>query len=108
MHPELCRGCHGAFLQLGEIETDLVVGLLDPNPLVRYRLKDIIKHEYFSNDDGTTEFSGACSRAVQREKQSDKLPSLRDEETEKAKIWRPLPLGHPEHIADMDWKKSRP
>ncbi|KAG1721869.1 kinase-like domain-containing protein [Suillus occidentalis] len=107
-HTKKYGNFYPAFLQLGEIETDLVVGLLDPDPLVRYRFKDIIKHEYFSNDDGTTEFSGACSRAVQREEQSNMLPSLRDEETEKAKIWRPLPPGHPEHIANMDWKKPRP
>jgi hypothetical protein len=43
--------------------------------------------------------------AVQREEQSDMLPSLRDEETETAKIWRPLPPGRPDYIANMDWKK---
>jgi hypothetical protein len=46
--------------------------------------------------------------AIEREEQSDLLPSLRDEQTEKVIIWRPLPPGRPEHIAEMDWERPRP
>ncbi|KIK43800.1 hypothetical protein CY34DRAFT_803414 [Suillus luteus UH-Slu-Lm8-n1] len=87
-------GLYPALLQLGPIAADLVKRLVDIITTLRYRFKDIAKHEYFSNGDGTSEFRGACSRAVQREEQSDMLPSLRDEETETVNIWRPyLPGG---------------
>ncbi|KIK41411.1 hypothetical protein CY34DRAFT_205396 [Suillus luteus UH-Slu-Lm8-n1] len=101
-------GLYPAFLQLGEIKADLVKNLVDVVAPARYRFKDIAKHEYFSNGDGTTEFGHACSRAAQREEQSDLLPSFRDEQTEKVTIWRPLPPGRPEHIAEMDWERPRP
>ncbi|KAG2036049.1 kinase-like domain-containing protein [Suillus americanus] len=51
-----------AFHQLDSHIVDLVVGLLNPLAILRYGFQQVTNHRYFSNDDGTSEFHGACSR----------------------------------------------
>ncbi|KAG2750214.1 kinase-like protein [Suillus brevipes Sb2] len=97
-----------SFQRLDAIAAHLVAGLLNPITILRYGFQQVTNHRYFSNGDGTSEFHGACSRAVQRKEQPDIMPSLRDAETRSVKIWRPLPPGQPTHIPNMDWKKPRP
>ncbi|KAG1771997.1 hypothetical protein EV702DRAFT_1281512 [Suillus placidus] len=62
-----------AFHQLDPPMADLLVG--------------VTTHQYFSNEDGTSELNGACSRALQRKKQPHMLPKLWDEQIQPAKIW---------------------
>ncbi|KAG1768021.1 hypothetical protein EV702DRAFT_1282454 [Suillus placidus] len=66
-----------AFHQLDPPMADLLVGLLNPLALLRIS----------SNEDGTSELNGTCSRALQREKQPHMLPKLWDEQIQPAKIW---------------------
>lgn len=101
-------GLFPSFHRLDPIAADLVVGLLNPLIILRYGFQQVTNHRYFSNGDGTSEFHGACSRAVQREEQPDMLPSLWDEETRTVKIWCALPSGRPTHMSNVDWKKPRP
>ncbi|KAG1768801.1 kinase-like domain-containing protein [Suillus occidentalis] len=87
---------------------DLVAKLLNPLVELRFGFQQVTNHRYFSNGDGTSEFHGACSRAVRREEQPEMLPSLwdvSDEEPLRVKVWRPLPPERPEHISNIDWKK---
>ncbi|KAG1778287.1 hypothetical protein EV702DRAFT_173278 [Suillus placidus] len=76
-----------AFHQLDPPMADLLVGLLNPLALLRYGFRQVTTHQYFSNEDGTSELNGACSRALQREKQPHMLPKLWDEQIQPAKIW---------------------
>ncbi|KAG1775416.1 kinase-like domain-containing protein [Suillus placidus] len=97
-----------AFHQLDSLMADLVVGLLNPLALLRYGFRQVANHRYFSNEDGTSEFNGACSRALQREEQPQMLPKLWDAQTQPAKIWCALPSGRPTHTPNVDWRKPRP
>ncbi|KAG2148417.1 kinase-like domain-containing protein [Suillus cothurnatus] len=47
-----------AFHQLNSLMADLVVGLLNPITISRYGFKQVKNHQYFLNDDGTSEFRG--------------------------------------------------
>ncbi|KAG1768024.1 hypothetical protein EV702DRAFT_1271586 [Suillus placidus] len=76
-----------AFHQLDPPMADLLVGLLNPLALLRYGFRQVTTHQYFLNEDGTSELNGACSRALQREKQPHMLPKLWDEQIQPAKIW---------------------
>ncbi|KAG1777494.1 kinase-like domain-containing protein [Suillus placidus] len=51
-----------AFHQLDPPMANLLVGLLNPLALLRYGFRQVTTHRYFSNEDGTSEFNGACSR----------------------------------------------
>ncbi|KAG2345541.1 kinase-like protein [Suillus weaverae] len=97
-----------AFHQLDPLMADLVVGLLNPLALVRYGFRQVATHRYFSNEDGTSEFHGACSRALQRERQPQMLPKLWDEQTQPTKIWCALPSGRSTDTSNVDWRKPRP
>lgn len=97
-----------SFQRLGPIAADLVAGLLNPVIISRYGFQQVTDHRYFSTGDGTSEFHGACSRAIQRKEQQEMLPSLWPEETQKVKVWHPVPPGHPKHVSTIHWKKPRP
>ncbi|KAG1808224.1 kinase-like domain-containing protein [Suillus subaureus] len=97
-----------AFHQLDSLMADLVVGLLNPLAILRYGFHRVTNHRYFSNSDGTSEFHGACSRALQREKQPQMLPKLWDEQTQSAEIWCAPPFGRSTHTSNVDWRKPRP
>lgn len=98
-----------AFHQLDSLVADLLVGLLHPLSIMRYGFRQITSHWYFLNDDGTSEFHGACSRALQREEEPEMLPYLWDEETsaQPANIWCAQPPGL-FALPNMDWRKPRP
>ncbi|KIK36783.1 hypothetical protein CY34DRAFT_810971, partial [Suillus luteus UH-Slu-Lm8-n1] len=100
-------GLFPSFQRLDPIAAHLLAGLLNPVAISRYGFQQVTDHRYFSNGDGTSEFHGACSRAVEREEKLDMLPSLGDEETETETIWYALPPGRSTHIRNMDWKKPR-
>ncbi|KAG2336135.1 kinase-like protein [Suillus weaverae] len=95
------------FHQFDPPMADLLKWLLHPKIPLRYGFRQLITHQYFSNEDGTSEFDGACSRALQREKQSQMLPKLRDKKTRPPKIWSALSSGS-KHISNVDWMKPRP
>lgn len=93
-----------AFRQLDALVVDLVVGLLNPFAILRYGFQQVTDHRYFSNDDGTSEFHNACSRALQREQRPQMLPTLWDEQTQSIEIWS----GRSIHPSNVDWRKPRP
>ncbi|KIK39124.1 hypothetical protein CY34DRAFT_218776 [Suillus luteus UH-Slu-Lm8-n1] len=52
------------FQQLDPIAADLVAGLLHPLTILRHGFYQVTNHQYFLNDDGTSEFDDACSRGM--------------------------------------------
>ncbi|KAG2124653.1 kinase-like domain-containing protein [Suillus clintonianus] len=88
--------------------TDLIAGLLEPFPLLRYAFAEVEKHKYFLNDRGTSEFSGACSRALRRQEQLHILPDLQVGQNETAEILCPLPSWRSPRVSGVDWVKPKP
>ncbi|KAJ7507307.1 kinase-like domain-containing protein [Mycena galericulata] len=59
-----------SFAGLSEDAESLVAGLLNLDPLKRYRTDDLCRHPFFANDDGTSEFDHIVARSRQRRHQS--------------------------------------
>ncbi|KAG1767391.1 kinase-like domain-containing protein [Suillus occidentalis] len=57
-------GLFPPFQRLDPIAADLVAGLLNPLTILRYGFYQVTNHQYFLNDDGTSEFDDACSRGM--------------------------------------------
>ncbi|KAG1739051.1 kinase-like domain-containing protein [Suillus lakei] len=95
-----------AFEGFPQNTADLITGLLEPDPFLRYRFREVTDHEYFLHECGASEFSDACSRALHRQELPDLLPDLRfGRETHTAAIWDPLPSSEYPRVANVDWIK---
>lgn len=85
---------------------NLVSGLLQPIPSSRYGFREIANHKAFLLPNGTTEFSDAHSRALERKEVPQSLPKLRHErETHTAPVWFPLRCWEKPRVSNVDFKK---
>ncbi|KAG2363974.1 kinase-like domain-containing protein [Suillus spraguei] len=94
------------FKQFRSNIADLVSGLLQPNPSSRYGFREIADHKAFLLPNGTTEFSDAHSRALERKEVPQSLPKLRHgPETHTAPVWVPLRCWEKPRVSNVDFKK---
>ncbi|KAG2344046.1 kinase-like protein [Suillus weaverae] len=90
------------FENFSENIADLISGLLEPVPSSRYGFREVTAHKSFLLAPGTSEFSDAYSRALEREKLPDSLPDLQyGRET----LWFTLPSWVEPRVPNVDWIK---
>ncbi|KAG1857334.1 kinase-like domain-containing protein [Suillus subalutaceus] len=95
-----------AFEELHEVIADLLSGLLHCDPSSRYGFRELIVHKAFLLRCGTSEFSGAFSRALEREELPDSLPDLkRGLDIYTAPVWFRLPYCEKPRVSNVDWIK---
>ncbi|KAG2040517.1 kinase-like domain-containing protein [Suillus americanus] len=85
---------------------DLLSGLLNPDPSLRYGFRELADHKAFLLRCGTSEFSDAYSRALEREELPDSLPDLTyGQDIRTAPVWFPLPYWKKPRVSNVDWIK---
>ncbi|KAG1850939.1 kinase-like domain-containing protein [Suillus subluteus] len=83
---------------------NVLLGLLDPNPSSRYGFRELADHKAFLLRCGTSEFSDAYSRALEREELPDSLADLRyGQDIRTAPVWFPLNSQQKPRVSNVDW-----
>ncbi|KAG1795084.1 kinase-like domain-containing protein [Suillus plorans] len=95
-----------AFEELREDLEDLISGLLQPDPSSRFGFTEVVGHRSFVVKPGTSEFTDAYSRALERKEFPSSLPDLRcGRETNAAEIWFRQPSWEKSRVPNVDWVK---
>ncbi|KAG1880589.1 kinase-like domain-containing protein, partial [Suillus tomentosus] len=95
-----------AFEELREDLEDLISGLLRPVPSSRFGFAEVVDHRSFVFTPGTSEFTDAHSRALERKEVPSSLPDLRcGRETNAAEIWFRQPSWEKSRVPNVDWVK---
>ncbi|KAG2042782.1 kinase-like domain-containing protein [Suillus americanus] len=83
---------------------DLLSGLLNPDPSSRFGFCELVDHKAFLLRCGTSEFSDAYSRALERAELPDSLPDLKHgQDTHSAAIWFRLASWEKPRVSNVDW-----
>ncbi|KAG2103078.1 kinase-like domain-containing protein, partial [Suillus discolor] len=94
-----------AFEDLGKNNiANLISGLLQPDPSSRFGFAEVVNHKSFLSKAGTSEFTDAYSRALERKEVPSLLPDLqRGQDISTAEIWFRQPSWEESRVPDVDW-----